>query len=80
MVNNRISSTTEEIETALSSVTQPGDLTSRRLELRTWPRRWTRMKPDGLWTTTNYTLDIAVRRACEDEPESCREEVRICGP
>lgn len=72
MVNNRISSTTEEIETALSSVKQPGDLTSRRLELRTWPRLMDEDEAKRIVDNDQYTLDIAVRRACEDEPESCR--------
>ncbi len=72
MANNRLTSNHEELETAAAAVKMPGEMRSRQLELREWPRL---QDDDEVWRIANGdrpSLQAAVARACNEDPDQCR--------
>jgi VWFA-related protein len=72
MANNRLTSDREELKTAAATVKMPGDMRSRQLELREWPRL---LDDDEVWRIANgdrESLKAAVTRACNEDPDQCR--------
>ena len=71
MANNRLTSTREELKAAAAAVKMPGDMRSRQLELREWPRL---QDDDEVWriaTGDRESLQNAVVRACSEDPDQC---------
>jgi VWFA-related protein len=72
MANNRLTSNHEELKAAAAVVKMPGELRSRQLELREWPRL---QDDDEAWRIANgdrESLKAAVMRACNEDPDQCR--------
>jgi VWFA-related protein len=72
MADNRISGVKEEIDRAIASVAVHGDPRSRQLELRTWPRLMDEYEAQRIVDNDREAMDVAVRRACADDPSACR--------
>jgi len=72
MANNHLTSNHEELKTAAAAVKMPGELRSRQLELREWPRL---QDDDEVWRIANgdrESLRNAVARACSEDPDACK--------
>jgi len=72
MVNNRLTSDRAELKQAAASVKIPGDLRSRQLELREWPRLQDEAEAFMIDRNDRDALQRAVQRACSDDPDQCR--------
>jgi VWFA-related protein len=72
MVNNRLTSDREELRQAIKSVKLPGDLRSRQLELREWPRLQDEYEAFQITRNDRDAIQRAVARACTDDPDQCR--------
>jgi VWFA-related protein len=73
MANNRLTSDHEELKTAAAAVKMPGEMRSRQLELREWPRL---QDDDEVWRIANgdrESLKAAVARACNEDSDGCRK-------
>ena len=71
MANNRLTSDHEELKVAAAAVKMPGELRSRQLELREWPRL---QDDDEAWriaTGDQESLKAATVRACNENPDMC---------
>jgi VWFA-related protein len=72
MANNRLTSSREELKAAAAGVKVPGDMRSRQLERREWPRL---QDDDEVWriaTGDRESLQNAVVRACSEDPDQCK--------
>src|SRR3954468_19239417 len=72
MINNRLTSDREELRQAALSVKLPGDLRSRQLELREWPRLQDEFEAFAIAREDRDAIARAVARACIDDPDQCR--------
>jgi VWFA-related protein len=72
MVNNRLTSDREELRRAAASVKAPGELRSRQLELREWPRLQDESEAFRIASNDRDALQRAVARACVDDPDQCK--------
>ena len=72
MVNNRLTSAREELKIAAASVKMPGELRSRQLELREWPRLQDDEEAWSISTGDQQALKSATARACIEDPDQCR--------
>src|SRR5205085_2255760 len=72
MANNRLTSDREELKSAAAAVKMPGEMRSRQLELREWPRL---QDDEEVWmiaTGDRQALAAAATRACNEDPDQCR--------
>lgn len=72
MLNNRLTSVRAELEQAVASITMPGGLRSRLMDLREWPRFRDEREAIQVANEDRETIANIVRRACEDDPSSCK--------
>ena len=72
MANNRLTSDREELRRAAAEVKLPGDLRSRQLDLREWPRLQDEFEAYEIARNDRDTIARAVARACSDDPDQCR--------
>lgn len=76
MVNNRLTSTREELQKAVSAVRHAGGANRRRVELtQEWPRITDEIEAMRIAAGDRESLRTATRRACEDDPSACRMDV-----
>jgi VWFA-related protein len=73
MVNNRLTTDREELRRAAESVKLPGELRSRQLELREWPRFQDELEALRVARNDREALQNAISRACTDDPSRCRQ-------
>ena len=72
MVNNRLTSDREELRKAAASVKSPGELRSRQLDEREWPRLRDESEAFRIVRNDREAIQTAVARACSEEPDQCR--------
>src|SRR5262249_31282672 len=72
MANNRLTSDREELRVAAASVKMPGELRSRQLELREWPRLQDDEEVWRIATGDRQALAAATIRACNEDPDQCK--------
>ena len=72
MANNRLTTDREELRRAAESVKMPGELRSRQLELREWPRFQDELEVLRVARNNREALQNAITRACSDDPSECR--------
>ena len=72
MINNRLTSDRDELRAASASVRLPGELRSRQLELREWPRLQDELEAFRIARNERDAIQAAVNRACADDPDACR--------
>jgi len=78
MVNNRLSSSREELEAAVSTLKPAPEMSTVTRELRQWPRfvdlyeAWRVVRNESAYEGGATTvLDQVVRRACIEQPDAC---------
>jgi VWFA-related protein len=72
MANNRLTSDREELTQAAAAVKLTGDVRSRQMEAREWPRLRDEFEAFRIANNEREALDNAVQRACSEEPDQCR--------
>ena len=72
MINNRLTSDREELRAAAAAVKMPGELRSRQLELREWPRLQDELEAFRIARNERDAIQAAVNRACSDDPDACK--------
>jgi VWFA-related protein len=72
MANNRLTTDRKELEAAVKAAKMPGDLRSRQLELREWPRLQDEFEVFRIVENDQEALRSAVSRACADDPDYCK--------
>lgn len=72
MLNNRLTSDRDELRAAAASVKLPGELRSRQLELREWPRLQDEFEAVRIARNERDAIQAAVNRACSDDPDACK--------
>lgn len=72
MANNRLTTDREELKKAAASVKVPGELRSRELEMREWPRLRDESEAFRIVRNERDAIQSAVARACGEDPEQCR--------
>ena len=72
MVNGRLTSDREELKRAAASVKAPGDMRSRQLAQREWPRLHDELEAFRIVRNDRDAIQSAVSRACADDPSQCR--------
>jgi VWFA-related protein len=72
MANNRLTADRASLKQAAASVKMPGDLRSRQLELREWPRLQDEFEAYRIVNNDREAIANAVTRACADDPDACR--------
>ena len=73
MANNRLTTDRDELRRAAEGVTMPGELRSRQLELREWPRFQDELEILRVARNEREALQNAITRACTDDPSRCRQ-------
>ncbi len=74
MAGNQITANREALLSAVRSAKPSGAKTSRRLDLLEWPRLNSETEAIRIALTNDRdTLAQAVRRACQDDPDSCKK-------
>jgi VWFA-related protein len=73
MANNRLTTDHEELKRAALSVKMPGEMRSRQLELREWPRLQDDQEAWMIADGDRQALQAATTRACSDDPDQCRK-------
>ena len=73
MANNRLTSNREELQAAAAAIKIPGQLRSRQLELREWPRLQDELEAFRIVNQERDALAAAVQRACNDDPDACKK-------
>jgi VWFA-related protein len=73
MANNRLTTDHEELKKAAASVKMPGEMRSRQLELREWPRLQDDQEAWMIADGDRQALAAANTRACNDDPDQCRK-------
>ena len=71
MANNQLTTDREVLKRAAAGVKIPGDLRSRQLELREWPRLLDEFEAYRIVDNDRESLKTAVARACSDDPSAC---------
>jgi VWFA-related protein len=71
MANNRLTSDREELKKAAAGVRMPGELRSRQLDMREWPRLRDEGEAFRIVRNERDAIQSAVARACAEEPEQC---------
>ncbi|HET7619231.1 MAG TPA: VWA domain-containing protein [Vicinamibacterales bacterium] len=74
MINNRLTTSREELKAAVESIKLPGDVAKLQLQMT---REWPRIQDEyEAWRIAerqdNDALQRAVTRACSDDPDMCR--------
>jgi VWFA-related protein len=72
MANNRLTTEHKELKAAIEAAKMPGDLRSRQLELREWPRFQDEFEVFRIVENDREAIRTAVGRACSDDPDACR--------
>jgi VWFA-related protein len=72
MANNRLTSDRDELRIAAASVKMPGELRSRQLDAREWPRLRDESEAFRIVRNDREAIQTAVARACSEEPDQCR--------
>jgi VWFA-related protein len=72
MANNRLTADRASLKQAAAAVKIPGDLRSRQLELREWPRLQDEFEAYRIANNDREAIANAVTRACADDPDACR--------
>src|SRR5438105_2590172 len=72
MANNRLTSDREELRKAAANAKFAGDMRSRQLDLREWPRLRDVFEAFRIANNEKDALDTAIIRACSEEPDMCR--------
>ena len=72
MANNRLTSDRAELKAAVEAMKMPGNLKSRQLDQREWPRLQDEFEAFRIVNGDRDALQVAVARACAEEPDSCR--------
>jgi VWFA-related protein len=72
MANNRLTSDREELRKAAAEVKMPGELRSRQLEMREWPRLRDEGEAFRIVRNERDAIQSAVARACAEDPDQCR--------
>ena len=72
MANNRLTTDRKELEAAVKAAKMPGELRSRQLDLREWPRFVDEFEAFRIADNDQEALRAAVARACADDPDACR--------
>ena len=72
MVNNRLTSDREELRKSAADARFPGEVRSRQLELREWPRLRDPIEAFGIVRGDRDALQAAVTRACNEDPDACK--------
>lgn len=72
MVNNRLTSDRAELKAAVEAMKMPGNLRSRQLDQREWPRLQDEFEAFRIVNNDREALNVAVARACTEEPDACR--------
>ena len=78
MANNRLTSDRNELRAAAEGVKMPGELRSRQMEVRDWPRFQDELEVIKIGADDDaQTLQTAVARACTEEPDQCKRGVPV---
>src|SRR3982751_1580779 len=72
MANNRLTSDRKELREAVLAAKMPGDLRSRQLDQREWPRLQDDYEALRIANNEQEAIRTAVLRACTDDPDMCR--------
>jgi VWFA-related protein len=72
MANNRLTSDRAELKAAVEAMKMPGNLRSRQLDQREWPRLQDEFEAFRIANNDQEALRIATARACSDDPDACR--------
>ena len=72
MANNRLTTDRKELKAAIDAAKMPGDLRSRQLELREWPRFQDEFEVFRIVENDQEAIRNATARACTDDPDACR--------
>ena len=72
MVANRLTSDREELLAAIRGLTPSDETRSRRAEYQSWPRIANDIEAERIAAGDANVLDVATRRACEDDAMGCR--------
>jgi VWFA-related protein len=71
MANNRLTSDREELKKAAAAAKMPGELRSRQLDMREWPRLRDEGEAFRIVRNERDAIQAAVSRACAEEPDQC---------
>jgi VWFA-related protein len=72
MANNRLTRDREELRKAVAAARIPGELRSRQLEMREWPRLRDELEAFRIVRNERDAIQSAVSRACAEEPDQCK--------
>src|SRR3954467_15591885 len=72
MANNRLTTDRKERVPAVKAAKMPGDLRSRQLDLREWPRLQDEFEAFRIFDNDREAIATAVTRACADDADACR--------
>jgi VWFA-related protein len=72
MANNRLTSDHEELRKAVAALKMPGEMRSRQLDLREWPRLQDEEEVWRIAAGDRAALGAAVARACDEDPGACK--------
>ena len=72
MANNRLTTDRKELVAAVKAAKMPGDLRSRQLDLREWPRLQDEFEAFRIIDNDREAIATAVMRACADDADACR--------
>ena len=72
MANNRLTTDRRELKAAIDAAKMPGDLRSRQLELREWPRFQDEFEVFRIVDNDQDAIRNAAARACSDDPDACK--------
>ena len=72
MANNRLTTDRKELKAAIDASKMPGDLRSRQLELREWPRFQDEFEVFRIVDNDQEAIRNAAARACSDDPDACK--------
>jgi VWFA-related protein len=72
MVGNRLTSDREELLAAVRGLKPSDETRSRRAEYQSWPRIASDIEAERIADGDAFALDVATRRACNDDPPACR--------
>ena len=71
MANNRLTRDREELRKAVTGARMPGELRSRQLAMREWPRLRDELEAFRIVRNERDAIQAAVSRACAEEPDQC---------
>ena len=77
MIGGRLTSSREELQAAVRTITPSGDERSHQLEMRDWPRFVNDYEAWRIAYGDDNVLNSVWRRACLDDPDRCRPDPEI---